>query len=134
MEGDKESLKWMENNKSLSTKRVMEKFCCADEAESRQKVRGRESYTRPCVTPYVVVRATFSILFPILFALQPTKTLSEYTRRYLNINMIWLSRAGSLYFVIISIFFNQVVIFLVLPFLSSRYTVWFCCKIVKAIY
>jgi hypothetical protein len=33
MEGDKESLKWMENNKSLSTKRIMEKFCCTDDAE-----------------------------------------------------------------------------------------------------
>lgn len=50
---------------SLPTKRVMEKFCCADEAEERQ----RDGYTRPCVTPYVVVKATFDSVFPILLAL-----------------------------------------------------------------
>jgi hypothetical protein len=39
MEGDKESLKWMENNKSLSIKGIMEKFCCTDDAGERERER-----------------------------------------------------------------------------------------------
>jgi hypothetical protein len=34
---NKENLKWMENNKSVSTVRIMEKFCRVDDAERREK-------------------------------------------------------------------------------------------------
>jgi hypothetical protein len=93
--GAEENLKWMENNKSLSTRRIMEKFCTVDDAERKER---ETRHGRPCARRHMFALKpdpVFCFQFDSLCS--KTKTLSVYSSKHLNINTISVSRDDSLY-------------------------------------
>jgi hypothetical protein len=92
----------------------------AERERDRERERNKK-WPTVCATPSVPLKARPLILFPISFAMQPTKAFSVYTSKHLNINSISVSRADSLYWVIMSILNAIINSFCSLPYLNQTH-------------